>query len=79
MASVVKDGAYAYFKVLRPLDTGDADDFLVQVGKEFDGGWAAHSETSNEASKHNLSGAFFTTMNELVKVEAKPTKKSKEE
>ena len=29
------------------------------------GGWAAHSESSEETNKHNIAGAFFTTMRPL--------------
>ena len=84
LATKVKEGAYAYFQVRRPLDTGDDEDFVVQLNKEFDGGWAAHSESAEETIKHNIAGSFYTTLKEILKEPSlkepeKPDKDDKEE
>ena len=47
-ATLVRDGTYASFTVRRPLDTNDKDDFLIQLDKQFEGGWAAHTDSTEE-------------------------------
>ena len=53
----------------------------MQLNKEFDGGWAAHSESAEETIKHNIAGSFYTTLKEILKEPAlkEPEKPDKDE
>ena len=41
------EGGFIRFTISRPLDTGDANDFLIQADQEFDLGYAINSKTND--------------------------------